>query len=597
MAAESEAEYLKWTKDSLVKRVQWLEAQLMKQPSTAPATASASATTGASKPAARPPLPSDNWKLKKKSKADKMLDPSKYSTRLVAIKLSYLGKSYNGFEFQTSASVPSIEEELWKAMVKSCLISPENPDKVDFAPFEYSKCGRTDRGVSAFGQVISIRLRSSRPLPETEQDELVVAEPGPDGKGAAAGDAEIVDAAAAAAGESGVPPSEEAVVVPKPEWDPIADEIQYCKVLNRLLPPDIRALAWAPTLPEDFSARFSCRERQYRYYFTQPCYLPTPCDPKAVPGPPKTAMKDGWLDIEAMRAAARKFEGLHDFRNFCKVDAGKQITNFMRRVFEADIVEVPDVGSALPFLDQRGFKPDVLRGGGDNVTGNVVYPKVYYFHVRASAFLWHQIRHMVAIVFCVGQGLESPSVVSDLLDVQKNLRRPDYVLADEVPLVLWDCVFPNLDHVVADQTEFTDSVGWVRLGEDNPYDPPASGGLVGHLWSDWREKKLDELLANRLLECVAGKYDVSKLLEGTPVKASTSQKIFAGGNKGNPCGSYLPVLKRPLMLAVEDINDKWAQSKGFTNSEELLKTTNWRTAIREAKRTGSIWSGSDARSR
>ena len=40
-------------------------------------------------------------------------------------------------------------------------------------------------------------------------------------------------------------------------------EIDYCGVLNRVLPPDIRALAWAP-VTEDFSARFSCSDRTYR---------------------------------------------------------------------------------------------------------------------------------------------------------------------------------------------------------------------------------------------------------------------------------------------------------------------------------------------
>lgn len=40
-------------------------------------------------------------------------------------------------------------------------------------------------------------------------------------------------------------------------------EINYCEMLNRVLPPDIRALAWAP-VSEDFSARFSCSDRTYR---------------------------------------------------------------------------------------------------------------------------------------------------------------------------------------------------------------------------------------------------------------------------------------------------------------------------------------------
>ncbi len=91
------------------------------------------------------------------------IDPSRYSTRFIALKLAYLGKNYGGYEYSSSGTLPSIEEELWKALVKACLISPPTPDTVDFSTCEYSKCGRTDRGVSAFGQVVALRVRSNRP--------------------------------------------------------------------------------------------------------------------------------------------------------------------------------------------------------------------------------------------------------------------------------------------------------------------------------------------------------------------------------------------------------------------------------------------------
>lgn len=43
-------------------------------------------------------------------------------------------------------------------------------------------------------------------------------------------------------------------------------ELPYVKMLNRVLPSDIVALAWAP-VHEGFSARFDCQSRTYRYYF------------------------------------------------------------------------------------------------------------------------------------------------------------------------------------------------------------------------------------------------------------------------------------------------------------------------------------------
>lgn len=43
-------------------------------------------------------------------------------------------------------------------------------------------------------------------------------------------------------------------------------ELPYMVMLNRNLPDDIRVLAWAPVGP-DFSARFSCMQRTYKYFF------------------------------------------------------------------------------------------------------------------------------------------------------------------------------------------------------------------------------------------------------------------------------------------------------------------------------------------
>ena len=115
-----------------------------------------------------------------KPRAEREFDPTKYSTRLVAFKLAYLGKRYNGFEYHKGnwTPLPTIEEELWKAFSKARLISPGGanplePGEVNWEGTDYTKCGRTDKGVSAFGQVIGIRIRSNRPLRKREQKQKV----------------------------------------------------------------------------------------------------------------------------------------------------------------------------------------------------------------------------------------------------------------------------------------------------------------------------------------------------------------------------------------------------------------------------------------
>jgi len=44
------------------------------------------------------------------------------------------------------------------------------------------------------------------------------------------------------------------------------ETMDYCKILNRTLPKEIRVIAWSLVRP-DFSARFDCCERKYKYFF------------------------------------------------------------------------------------------------------------------------------------------------------------------------------------------------------------------------------------------------------------------------------------------------------------------------------------------
>ncbi|KAF3071180.1 tRNA pseudouridine(38/39) synthase [Daldinia childiae] len=518
--------YDRWTKDALIRRIQKLEANLLRAGEHKSEEAQDSITSTAIEEGATSPP--------KKKKVERKIDPSKYSTRLVAFKLAYLGKRYGGFEYAASANLPSIEEELWKAFVKACLIFPENSDEVNWDPWEYSKCGRTDRGVSAFGQVIVVRVRSNRPLPKKEQQTEA-------GQVDENGEAAKLDAAAEDTKK-------------KREFNDFTDELPYCRLLNKLLPPDIRMLAWCPTTPADFSARHDCRERQYRYFFTQPAFAPIP---QSFENPDNSKkVKGGWLDIEAMRQAAKKFEGLHDFRNFCRVDQSKININFERRVFESDIVEVKDVETALPFLDREEFRPS-----GMDLQEKL--PKVYYFHVRGTAFLWHQIRCMVAIIFMVGQGLEDPSIVDKLLDFEAEPRRPNYQLADEVPLVLWDCIFPRPEKP-------ENALKWVYVGEENPLSQHGTGGLLNSTWEYWRERKMDELLAGQLLNIISSQADISLRKDPkAPLHIPPTTRTFEGGDRERLVGKYQPLLQKPRLPSPAEVFDREARRKGFADAAEM----------------------------
>ncbi|KAJ1925741.1 pseudouridine synthase deg1, partial [Linderina pennispora] len=149
-------------------------------------------------------------------------------------------------------------------------------------------CGRTDRGVSGFGQVIALYVRSAGKFLTEEEAE--------------GGDVFRDD-------------RNDRRPVRLPAND---KELPYINMLNKILPAEIRILAWSPVSPT-FDARFSCRWRFYRYFFTEK-----------------------GLDIARMQDAAQRYLGSHDFRNFCRLDPAKQIKNFERTVMDIAIRPVPE---------------------------------------------------------------------------------------------------------------------------------------------------------------------------------------------------------------------------------------------------------------
>lgn len=51
---------------------------------------------------------------------------------------------------------------------------------------------------------------------------------------------------------------------------------------------------------------------------------------------------------------------------------------------------------------------------------------------------------MVAVLFLIGQRKEEASLIDELLNVEKDVGTPEYQIASEVPLVLWECSFKDI---------------------------------------------------------------------------------------------------------------------------------------------------------
>ncbi|KAK1064493.1 pseudouridine synthase deg1 [Friedmanniomyces endolithicus] len=558
MATSAQPDYTTYTHADLLNRVTDLETQLRRLNQNTTTLPLLSTTPSTSPPERQKSKP---------RKQPKPFDPSRHHTRPIALKFAYLGGNYNGFEHHANnpTPLPTVEEALWRALRKTRLISPDfagrEEEEVCWDGCGYSKCGRTDRGVSAFGQVVGVRVRSCRAKGKGEVEGHGAHDDGvaDDGEGAVVG---MVENAQSHDGNTMEAP-----------WDPIHDEIPYIQVLNRVLPPDIRILAWCPHPPPEFSARFNCKERRYRYFFTNPAYASA------------LGSDEGRLDIGMMELAAKKLEGLHDFRNMCKVDASKQITNFERRIFHAGI----------------------HRHGPERcATGSRVEPELYYFEVRGSAFLWHQVRHMVAILFLVGQGYEQPEIVDHLLDVERCPGKPVYEMADDRPLVLWECIFPDAAQLSAQDHDgahgddgiagYVDTLQWIQAGESGGRDPSKSviagtdygkygpNGIVDSLWALWRKRKIDEVLAQSLMNVVTHMGGTSSMLVGPTGEESNgihevsgrSDRIFDGSERPRTVGKYVQVMQRDMNDAPDVVNARYAARKGLTlrrNGDALGRDT------------------------
>ncbi|KQK21488.1 tRNA pseudouridine(38/39) synthase isoform X1 [Brachypodium distachyon] len=293
--------------------------------------------------------------------------------RLVALKIMYFGQRFYGFASEAHTE-PTVESEIFKVLERARLLVGSRKESC------YSRCGRTDKGVSATGQVISLYLRSN------------LKDPG----------GNVLDE---------------------------RSEIDYVKVLNRMLPRDIRVIGWCP-VAADFLARFSCLGREYKYLFWK-----------------------GGLDVPKMQKAASKFIGEHDFRNFCKMDAAN-VSNYRRHITDFDI-------SAY---DERSNNDEL-----------------WAMNIKGSAFLWHQVRCMVAVLFLIGQGLESPCVVDSLLDITRTPRKPQYTMAPELPLILRSCKF--------------DKVSFMSSSD-------ASQALIEHLKDEHHQYMLQAAIFHEALSCL-----------------------------------------------------------------------------------------------
>jgi tRNA pseudouridine38-40 synthase len=150
------------------------------------------------------------------------------------------------------------------------------------------------------------------------------------------------------------------------------EEFSWIRGTNRFLPLDI-AVQWAQPVPDAFHSRASALARRYAYVL-----LESPVRPSLESG------RTGWvfrpLAGDAMRAAAAFLIGRHDFTSF----------------------RAAECQARSPVKTLRTL--DISRRG-----------TYWRLDFEADAFLHHMIRNMMGCLVAVGQGLQPPEWMRQVL--------------------------------------------------------------------------------------------------------------------------------------------------------------------------------------
>ncbi len=150
------------------------------------------------------------------------------------------------------------------------------------------------------------------------------------------------------------------------------EPFSWVRGTNRYLPSDI-AVQWAHPVPDEFHSRACAIGRRYAYVL-----LESPVRPSLESG------RVGWvfrpLDEVALRDAAQRLLGQHDFTSFrASACQARSPVKTMRRI-------------------------EIAKHGA-----------YWRFEFEADAFLHHMIRNIMGCLVQVGQGLQSPQWMDEVL--------------------------------------------------------------------------------------------------------------------------------------------------------------------------------------
>ena len=174
---------------------------------------------------------------------------------------------------------------------------------------------------------------------------------------------------------------------------------EFQRALNALLPPAIRTVAVEEVGP-DFHARWQSQAKTYRYRIFRGAVL-SPFEYGRVLHAP-------WpMDATAMAAAARQFEGEHDFTSFAApsgADEDDRNREMIRVLYSSELIR-------------------------DATADEIAYV------VRGRSFLRYMVRKMVGTLLEVGRGKLAAEEIADIFAARDRSRSGPTVPPDGLYLV------------------------------------------------------------------------------------------------------------------------------------------------------------------
>ena len=196
----------------------------------------------------------------------------------------------------------------------------------------------------------------------------------------------------------------------------------------------------------------------------------------------------------------------------------------------------------------------------------------------------------MAILFLVGSGLEEPYIISSFLNVDPRNplppfrpgepnhvvdRKPSYQIADGLPLVLWDCGYP--DEETRWQTDIEASTNGSNTSADK--ETAITTNLRHQLFSIYTRSRIHATLNRHFLRAAALHHS----LPFTPLPMSspdtnlpllhqqkTIMNVPVGGGSYIRTAKYKPLLARERGESSDVVNERWRQGRGKKRWEERL---------------------------